>query len=296
MSVWVCSEAASSHDRDMAKAMRLIDVAKAAGADSVKFPYWSDADLLADRRHVGPEYRAIYHRYQLPFDWLVQLGEQAHSVGLQFVVSAYLPGDFAKVAPLADWLKVASFENEDWKLLREALATGQRVIVSAGMSDERHVERLLNWRWKRHVERELTHLEGCEGDLSPDQLPLGQQQQMFVLHCVNHYSGHVPPEALNLSVLRQSDEFPTENLDGYSDHEADPESGARAVLAGARMLEVHLRLDDTSPANPDYPPALSPAEFARYVALVRDAEVRLGDGVKRVMDVEREMSAYKVKA
>jgi sialic acid synthase SpsE len=47
------------------------------------------------------------------------------------------------------------------------------------------------------------------------------------------------------------------------------------------MLEVHFRLDDTSPDCPDYPVALSPAELTEYIRLARLAHTMRGDGVKR---------------
>jgi len=49
---FIIAEAGSTHDGDFLKAARLIEAARAAGADAVKFQFWSSAEPLATRRHA----------------------------------------------------------------------------------------------------------------------------------------------------------------------------------------------------------------------------------------------------
>ena len=107
------------------------------------------------------------------------------------------------------------------------------------------------------------------------------------LHCVSAYP--CPIEQANLGIADWG------LYAGYSDHTHDVLTGALAVAAGARILEVHFRLDDTDPANPDYATALSPGQLKDYIALVRKAEIMLGNGIKRPQPCEAEMSKYRVK-
>ena len=108
----------------------------------------------------------------------------------------------------------------------------------------------------------------------------------LVLHCVSAYP--TPLEELNLACLRAP------GCDGLSDHSRHPWTGALAVAAGAHLVEFHMRLEATDPANADYVVARSPAEAAEYVANLRLAERMLGDGVKRVMPSEAPMLRYRV--
>lgn len=85
-----------------------------------------------------------------------------------------------------------------------------------------------------------------------------------------------------------------EGYHGYSDHSHDVRVGAWAVCAGATLIEAHLRLDDTDPANKDYATAFTPAEFAAYVQQIREAERALGDGQQRLMPSEAPMLRYRV--
>ena len=65
------------------------------------------------------------------------------------------------------------------------------------------------------------------------------------------------------------------------------------MLAGARILEVHMRLADSPEPNPDYGVAHDPKQLAEYVQRVRSAEAELGSGVKRLMPAEETMARYR---
>ena len=133
MSVFVIAEAGSCHDGYYEKAVGLIDVAKDAGADAVKFQYWSDAKRLADRRNAA-EYLPIYQQYQMPMNWLPRLKAESNRRGIEFMVTAYLPEDVDTIAPYVERFKVASFEAGDHNFVHEHLRHEKPILVSTGMS------------------------------------------------------------------------------------------------------------------------------------------------------------------
>ena len=108
-----------------------------------------------------------------------------------------------------------------------------------------------------------------------------------VLQCTSSYPA--PLESLQLATI------PYYGLAGLSDHSRDLDIGAFAVCAGAQFIEVHMRLDDCDPKNPDYAVAFSPSELTAYVAKIRKAERAMGDPVKRIHPCEQDMLRYKVK-
>ena len=107
------------------------------------------------------------------------------------------------------------------------------------------------------------------------------------LHCISAYPADLAQT--NLAALRDNYE-----IDGLSDHSHQTDMGALAVAAGASIIETHVRLDDTDPANPDYAVSFTPAEFAEYVRLVRRAETIMGDGVRRVQSCEEQNLRFRV--
>ena len=119
-------------------------------------------------------------------------------------------------------------------------------------------------------------------------------RQVTVLACVSVYP--CPDAEANLAVLRPSvNEFPGQPpYQGYSDHTLHPWTGALAVAAGARVVEFHVRLDDTDPANADFAVARDPLKAAEYVRNIRQAEALLGDGVRGARACEAPMLRYRV--
>lgn len=255
MSVLVIAEPGCTHEGDYAAIVRLIHATKAAGADVFKNQWMSSPKRVCERRNAH-EYRAFYDWLNYPLDWHLSFRRICRELGLQYACSVYLPDDVETMAPMVDYLKISSFEAEDQGLLAAVRPLKERVIVSLGMQDED----VTSWGW-----RTLPH---------------------HLLHCVSSY-----PAPISQLQLRSMSAL---GLGGLSDHSRHLLAGAVAVSLGASMVEAHIRLDDCSPKNPDYAVAFSPKEFKQYVQNIRDAEVMLGDGVKRVQPCEVSMLKYRV--
>jgi N,N'-diacetyllegionaminate synthase len=252
--VEVIAEIGSCHDGSLDQALELIQTAKDCGANIVKAQYWSSAARMAQRRKA-PEYEAIYRRYQVPETWLPVLAAEAKRVGLVFACSSYLPEDVDTVARHAEILKISSFEANDRALLMAHVpyCGSKRIIVSMGLNASMQPQSVL----APHIER---------------------------LHCVTAYPA--PLGSLALGWLHDM-------YAGYSDHSGDIRVGGWAVAAGARIIEAHLRLDETNNENPDAGPhALCPVAFDAYIREIRDVEQALcGDPTQ----AEAAMARYAVR-
>ena len=255
-SVFVIAEAGSCHDGDIERAYRLIKEAGRAGVDAVKFQYIGDPALLATRRRA-PEYTQVYKQYQVPEVWLSWLSLACQASGVEFMSTVYLEQDIKTVDPWVKRHKIASFEAGDDQFVNAVLACRKETIISTGMST-----------------------------LKP--APPKERKRVKYLHCVSAYP--CPHDQASLAVLRSG------LFDGYSDHTKYPFTGGLAVAAGAKILEVHFRLDDTNPENPDYGTALNPDQLGVYVEFVRKAETMNGDGKKAPQPAEKLMSKYRVRA
>jgi len=259
---YIIAEGGRCHGGDLSAALRLVYTARDAGANAIKSQYWSSAQRLADRRHVLDP--AGYEIARLPVEWLPILRDAAHSAGLGFLCTVYLQEDIPVVAPYVDTFKIASLEAQDEVFVAAHLGYGKDVLVSTGCQTA------------ETVQTGAVH-RGREG-----------ARRIKTLHCVSAYPC-LDAEA-NLSALRNHYDYV-----GFSDHTTSVQSGALAVACGATIIEKHLRLDTTSPDNPDYPHALAPADFTEYVRRIREAEVLLGDGIKRVMPSEESLLPHVVR-
>ena len=258
MRTFVISEAGSCHDGSILRACDLIFAAQKAGADACKFQYWSSAERLAERRNAT-DYLEVYRKYGFAWPWLNSLKLLCDERGIEFMCTVYLTEDIPVIAPYVKRFKVASFEAGDHEFIKAHWPYKKPIIVSTGMMRG----------------SDTITVGGCH-----------------YLHCVSAYP--TPLDQANLGVLH--DEWDGCGwYEGYSDHTHDVLTGALAVAAGARILEVHFRLDDTDPANPDYATALSPGQLKDYISLVRKAELMMGDGIKRPQPAEEAMMRYRVK-
>lgn len=275
---FVIAEVAATHDGNLQKALRLVDLARAIRADAVKFQWVSDPERLVARRHA-PGYLAAYQLLSFPREWFPVLVERCSSRHLsfdstveeppvEFMCTAYLPEDIPVVAPYVSRFKVASFEAGDREFVCRHLAYGKPVVISTGMMAE-------------------DALRGLFADVLTMRRKYGQPP-VYYLHCVSSYPA--PADEMNLGAVRRY------CLHGLSDHSRIPWMGAMAVAVGAQIVEFHVRLDDTDPGNADYAVAFPPSEAAQYAWNVRVAERLFGDGVKRVMSCEEIMLRYRVRA
>ena len=126
----VIAEPGMTWDRDLDKAYRLIDAAKACDADIVKFQWTSSGRKIQQRRQVDEKYIAIYERgVQYPREWLFDLMTHCDEVGITFMCTTYLPEDIAVVDPLVKMFKVSAYESE-WREFIEAHPHGKNILVS----------------------------------------------------------------------------------------------------------------------------------------------------------------------
>ena len=269
MSILIIAEAGVNHNGSLAMAKQLAGVAKAAGADIVKFQT-AKPELVISRFAEKAEYQKaetgeaesqleMCKRIHLTFDEHAQLKEYCDSIGIAYLSTPFdLDSiDFLQQLGTPMW-KVPSGEITNLPSLEKIAATKKPVILSTGMS------------MISEIEDALTILE--DGGAGP----------ITLLHCNTEYP--TPIEDANLLAmqdLREQFGLPV----GYSDHTAGIEADIAAAALGAVVIEKHFTLDKALP-GPDHKASLSPEELTAMVAAVRKTELALGDGRKHVTESE----------
>ncbi len=270
--VYIVAEAGSNHDRDLAQARRLIEVAAEAGADAVKFQTFLADQIVAETptraKYLdailppGKTMSELFRELELPREWHAELKAYAETCGLDFLST---PFDFEAV-DLLDGLgvkafKVATYELWHLPLIREIASRGKPIICSTGMADIGEVQ------------------EAVEAVRSTG------NDQLILLHCVVNYP---PPfSQLNLraiETMRRAFGVPV----GWSDHTPGWLAPVVATALGAALIEKHYTTDRTR-SGPDHRFALEPDELATMIRAIRDAEAALGDGVKRMAPAEADL-------
>ncbi len=267
----IIAEIGVNHDGDMGVARALVEAAKRAGADGVKFQLFEvdrllarEAGLVAYQKAAAGAggVREMLKPLELIAGDLAALVACAKALSLLAVVTPFSPGLVGvAVACGAEAIKLASPDLVNRPLVEEAQATRLPLILSTGAARMDEIAETLAW------------LDEA-------------QERVALLHCVSSYP--TPAEWATLAAIRvMRTDWPDLPI-GYSDHTMEVVTGALAVASGACVLEKHLTLD-RGRRGPDHAASLEPAQFAEYAKLARQAYVMRGAYAKEVLAIEREV-------
>ena len=266
---YVIAELSGNHQGDIARALRLIEVAKEAGADAVKLQTYTADTITID--YDGPDFvikgglwngrrlHELYSEAHTPWDWHPALFEHARKLGITCFSS---PFDSTAIDLLerlrAPAFKIASFEIVDTPLIRQAARSGKPLVISTGMASPAEI-----------ADAVVAAREGGAGGFA-------------LLHCVSGYP--TPADEANLAripALAAIYDCPI----GLSDHTLGIEVAITSVALGATIIEKHLTLARAD-GGPDAAFSLEPAEFNALVKGVHTAFSALGTGSEARSSVE----------
>ncbi len=262
---YIIAEIGSNHNRDFKKALALIDAAKSAGADAVKFQTFR-AETLYSRyapsfTHQEEKPFDIIKKNEVPWEWHSSLKDYCEGKDIDFCSTAF---DLDAVELLekigVPFYKIASSEKDNIFLLEKMAKTEKPIILSTGKADLEEVGRTLNYLSK--------HNSG----------------PVALLHCVSQYPARYKDVNLR-ALITMKRSFNT--VVGFSDHTLDNVSALGAVSLGAKIIEKHITLDKKLP-GPDHFFALEPEEFSHFVSSIRNLEQALGYSLKKVQGSELE--------
>jgi len=268
----IIAEAGVNHNGDYNRAVEMIHTAKAAGADYVKFQtavpelvissVAPKAEYQKETTGGGESQLDMCRKIHLRLEDYAPLAQICREAGIGFMST---PFDLVSIDCLdqlgMDYWKIPSGEITNLPYLRKIASKGGRVILSTGMS-------------------ELHEIEAAIQILEQGGIP---RRDIALLHCNTQYP--TPMQDVNLRAMEQLRSL-RPGLVGYSDHTVGIEVPVAAVSLGAQIIEKHFTLDKTLP-GPDHRASLDPEELTAMVKAIRNIELALGDGQKRVSESER---------
>jgi N,N'-diacetyllegionaminate synthase len=273
MKTLIIAEAGVNHNGDINIAKKLIDIAAHAGADLVKFQTFN-ADRIVTHGAAKADYQILAtNNIESQHDMLqkLELTEAMHheliahcdSQNIGFFSTGFDIESINLLVGLGQELfKIPSGEITNLPYLRHIGKLDKTVILSTGMSNMDEIEAAIN------------ALEESGTDRS----------KITVLHCTTAYP--VPMSDVNLRAM-QSIQNNFNVAVGYSDHTLGIEIPIAAVAMGATVIEKHFTTDKNLP-GPDHKASLEPEQLKSMICAIRNVEIALGDGIKRLMPGETE--------
>ena len=270
--VIIIAEAGVNHNGSYELAIKMVDEAKRAGADYVKFQtakpelvistFAPKAEYQKETTGAAESQLEMCKAIHLPLTDYKPLKEYCDKVGIGFMSTPFDLVSIDVLEPLdMDYYKIPSGEITNLPYLRKIASKHRPVILSTGMCEVEEVEAALQVLEQGGVKR----------------------SDIIVLHCNTEYP--TPMADVNLRAmddLRRSLGVEV----GYSDHTKGIEVPIAAVASGATVIEKHFTLDKTM-EGPDHKASLEPDELKAMVDAIRNIEQALGDGQKHVSPSER---------
>tara|TARA_R100001129_G_C5315323_1_gene246237 strand:+ start:885 stop:1748 length:864 start_codon:yes stop_codon:yes gene_type:complete len=262
--VYVIAEIGINHNGSLDIAKQLIDLAKVAGCDAVKFQKRNpDVCVPEHQKNVmrstpWGEMTYLDYKYRVEFEKQEydEIDRYCKEKGIEWSAS---PWDLDSLSFLMKydipWIKIPSAMITNEELMKASAATGKKIIFSTGMSTYEEIDQAVEW------------LDGCE---------------TLMLHCNSTYPA--PLEDLNLSCIQTLKERYNCEV-GYSGHEFRLGTSVAAIYLGATCIERHITLDRTMWGS-DHMSSVEPQGLIKMVRGIRELELAYGDGIKKVTDGE----------
>jgi len=260
---FVIAEIGINHNGDLSIAKNLIDATLKSGGDAVKFQkrtvdiVYTEEELARPRENpFGPTNGDLKRGLEFSLEEYSEIDRYCAEKEILWFASCW---DEESVDFIEQFnppcYKIASASLTDDDLLRHHRNTGRPIVLSTGMSTLEQVDHAVE--------------------------VLGTND-LVLMHTTSTYPAE--PEELNLlaiQTLRERYNIPI----GYSGHEVGLAASLAARAMGACVIERHITLGRAMWGS-DQAASVEPQGIARLVKDIRQIEIAMGDGVKRIIDRE----------
>ena len=262
------AEIGINHNGDMKTAMKLIEAAKLAGCNAVKFQKRTPEICVPKNQwqvvRDTPWGKMTYIKYKKKIEFNLsqykKLKKYADKLNIDFVVSCWDQEAVKFMQKIkTPFYKIASACITDIGLLKLLKKTNKPLIMSTGMSTEAQINK-------------------CAKLLG--------EKNLCIMHCTSSYPSRT--DELNLNYIKKLKNKYTKSVIGYSGHETNLSSTIAAVVLGAKIIERHITLD-RSMWGTDQKSSIEPLGLARLIRDIAVVTDSMGDGIKRIYKTEKPM-------
>jgi len=228
---YIIAELGSNHNGDMDLARKLIDAAKKAGADCVKFQSWTKDTIFSKIKYeenyfIVDDYRdrddytleEIVDAFSISESQLLEMSAYSKEVGIECTSTPFSNKEVDFLVEKLDvpFIKIASMDLNNYPFLEYIAKKNKPMVMSTGLSE------------LHEIDRAVQTIEATGN------------QQLIILHCIAIYPA--PEEHVNLNnidTLKKLYPYPI----GFSDHTLGFSIPLAAVAKGACLLEKHFTMD-----------------------------------------------------
>ncbi len=269
--VFIIAEAGVNHNGDVNVAFKMVEAAKNAGVDAIKFQTFKTEKIVSrfapmaqyqiDNCEDSFNQLEMLKKLELSYDEFAKIKDYCDMRNIEFMST---PDEEESLNFLSDILKInrikiGSGEVNNLPYLREVGKTKKDIILSTGMSTMAEIKSAVYILKKNGA------------------------KSVSLLHCNTDY----PTKMADVNLRAMLGIRETLGCEvGYSDHTLGNEVAVAAVALGASIIEKHFTLDKKFD-GPDHCASIDDRELRDLVLAIRNIEEALGDDKKKVSDSEK---------
>lgn len=279
--VFIIAEAGVNHNGNFELAKKLINVAKEAGADAVKFQTFKSENVTSKytsntpyaERNIGKKETMLemIKKLEISYDDFEKLKDYCDEKGIMFLSTPHSDDAIDFLESLMPLYKVPSPDITNYPFLEAIAKKGKPIILSTGIATMKEVIEAV----------ELIKKAG--------------NNKIILMQCTTNYPCEL--KDVNLRAMQTLKEK-TGLLVGFSDHTIGFEASKLAAKLGTVVIERHFTLNKTLP-GPDHKASLNPDELKKLVKAIRNKdyeipaekeELILGSPDKKPTEAEKEIA------
>lgn len=263
-----------SQKKSVEQAFELIEKAKEAGANAVKFQMFRAKDVYIlnaglssylQKNGIEDDIQHLFEKLEMPDEMVPLLFEHCKKLDIELMASVFSERDLKVIDPFVKRHKIASYENTHIPLIARTAQTKKPLILSTGASTIEDIDSAIN-----------AFYEAGGTDIT-------------LLQCTAKYPAD--PKAIHLRVIPWLTQRFQVSI-GLSDHSLHPFSAPLGAIAqGAAIIEKHFTLNKAL-EGPDQSYAIEPKEFKQMVLAIRELEEMMGSSLKSIDPSEQELFLF----
>ena len=257
---FIIAEAGINHNGEIENALKMVDVAKAADADAIKFQTFEASGIVVNSsltytyksqgKEITESMFEMFKRCEFSKTEWIKIKQKCDETEILFLSTPENRSDLDLLLELGiPAIKIGSDDFTNIPLLKDYSSTGLPLIISCGMANLNEIHQTLN----------------AIGSL--------EKYPTILMFTTSEY----PTIPMNVNLLKLktlAKSFPKIPL-GYSDHTQGILASSLAVAFGAKVFEKHFTIDKNLP-GPDHWFSADPEGLKNWVDSIRTAATMLG--------------------
>jgi|TARA_B110000037_G_scaffold214511_1_gene270515 N,N'-diacetyllegionaminate synthase len=247
---FIIAEIGNNHEGNYQLAKKMINLASKSGVDAVKFQTYKTSFFI--NKNDKKRFKKLKN-FELSYAQFKNLKKIANKLGLLFISTPFDLESANFLSKNSDIIKIASSDNNFFKLIDVVLKSKKPVIVSTGLANISEIKRIVL--------------------LAKKILKSKFNKNFALLHCVSAYP--VEPKYANLNSIK----FLKEKFNciiGYSDHTIGNEASLVAISLGAKIIEKHFTINKKYSSFRDHQLSADFIDLKNIVDSSRKIELMLG--------------------